>query len=144
MKYHHRPQLALALGLYLGEWLQGSQADVLVPIPLHAERLEQRGYNQAEHLAQGIGQVLGIPVRQALTRNRATEALHNLSIPVRKSMLKEAFDVTAAAKQLSGKKVLLVDDIVTTGTTLREAYERLRPGVQQLGSVSLARTNTFL
>lgn len=144
IKYHDRPQLAQALGSYLGQWLQGSQADILVPIPLHAERLAQRGYNQAERLAQGIGQVLHIPVMAALARNRATEALHNLRLPTREAMLREAFSLTPVAQQLSGKKVLLVDDIVTTGATLQEAYQLLSPSVSQLGSVSLARTNTFL
>ena len=143
LKYHQRPALGLALGDYLGQWLKGSRADALIPIPLHPERLASRGYNQAELIAKGISQRLHIPVVLALERQHNTEALHGLSLAERRIALEKAFALSdSTPKRLQGKTVLVVDDIFTTGATLSEAYQALQPWARAIGSVSLARTQS--
>ena len=90
--------------------------DCIVPVPVHKKRLAVRGYNQAEVLAEGLAKRLGIPVlSQALVRSRSTAAMKTMSRAERKDNVKNAFRTGTAT--VSGKQVLLVDDILTTGST---------------------------
>ncbi len=100
-------------------------ADVVVPVPLHRSRLRERGYNQAQLLADRLGVALGLPldtrllsrVRQAGTQVDAGSAT------VRQANVRGAFE---AAQRASGFRVLLVDDVTTTGSTLDSAAGALK------------------
>lgn len=102
--------------------------EIIMPIPMHASSKSVRGYNQAEILAVYLGRELGIPVeRKALKKVRKTANQKELDHRSRRTNLKDAFEVHLphGQKQI-WKKVLLVDDVYTTGSTLDEAARMLR------------------
>ncbi len=104
-------------------------ADLIVPIPLHANRRRERGYDQARLLAQPLGRLLQRPVRtDLLVRTRATRAQMTLSASERHTNVAGAFVLTSPAVRaaLSGKRILLLDDVTTTGSTLDAAAAALR------------------
>jgi ComF family protein len=97
-------------------------ADLVVPVPLHRGRLGQRGYNQALELARPLARAWQLPLSlQALHRVRATAAQSELTAPERRRNVRGAF----AARDVAGRRVLLVDDVITTGSTVREAARTL-------------------
>lgn len=97
-------------------------ADLIVPVPLHRGRLGQRGYNQALELARPLARAWHVPLAlQALQRVRATAAQSELTAPERRRNVRGAF----AARDVDGRRVLLVDDVITTGSTVREAARTL-------------------
>jgi ComF family protein len=112
-------------------------ADLLVPVPLHPKRLKQRGFNQALLLAKAFPQVrLG---RQALTRVRYTVPQVELKPKERRDNVKGAFAVPDPAL-VKGKNVLLIDDVYTTGATVRECAKVLRrAGARQVEVLTVAR-----
>ena len=114
------------------------QPEVLLPVPLHRERLFERGYNQAHEIAGVWSQALGIPIdRQALTRLRATPSQSGLSAAQRVLNVKTAF---AYAPRREYRHVALIDDIVTTGSTVTEITKTLhRGGVEYVEVWALAR-----
>ena len=114
------------LGIYLGRLtaLQLAQSDrfsdiaVIIPLPLNDKRLQERGYNQAALIAEGISSVLDIPVStKAVKRKLFTETQTKKDRVSRWQGMQNVFEVSHL-KALEGKHVLLVDDIVTTGATL--------------------------
>lgn len=123
------------LGEYLGE-LAGHEMsvsgffngiDCLVPVPLHTKRLRRRGFNQAEYICRGLSKATGIPIDTShLVRLRATSSQTTLNAEERKANMKNAFDVRNP-KEWTDKHILLVDDIVTTGATLRECMQKITP-----------------
>lgn len=128
MKFHQRPEIGEQLGRRAAEAFMKEHffdgIDVIIPLPLHPIRLRERGYNQAEYIARGISAATGISVD--------TEHLIRAKNNDKQSMQKWSDRV--AAKQmfalkneqnLRGKHVLLVDDIVTSGTTLKHAMTLL-------------------
>jgi ComF family protein len=97
--------------------------DALVPVPLHASRLRERGYNQALELARAWSRALRVPlVTDALVRTRATPAQTGLSALERRRNLRGALAVVVPLP----RRVAIVDDVMTTGTTLRESARALR------------------
>lgn len=155
LKYENQPQLARPLGTWLAQaWIKSPHCQVkpavrlrspqvVVPIPLHADKLKQRGFNQAELLAESFCQYTGLPLcRQGLERVRATEALFGLSRTERQQILADALSVGKSLTQKRPKQVLLLDDIYTTGTTVGEAARVLgRQGISVYGVVAIATTN---
>ncbi len=133
----------LLQGLLLAAW-QDKAGDltpqVLVPVPLHGKRLRLRGFNQSRELALPLARNLGLPLRQAaLRRVRPTVPQYSLQREERAGNIRGAF----AARQdlVGGRSVLLVDDIMTTGATLREcARELLAAGATRVDVLVLART----
>ncbi len=109
---------------------------ILVPVPLHAARLRSRGYNQAEVIARALAAALGSPpaLGDALRRARATERQSSLDLGARDANVAGAFAPGVDALHLAGRDVILVDDVVTTGATLRACALVLR----RLGVVSVA------
>jgi len=112
---------------------------VLVPVPLHWKRQWKRGFNQAELLARHVGHTLRLPVdAQALRRVRETDAQHGLGRQERLANLAAAFQ--GNRPRLSGRCVVLVDDVYTSGATLAEAARTvLASGAQSVVGLTLAR-----
>ena len=131
MKYEKKQviskHLIQLLQAHLPEDLTSTGYDFLLPIPLHTNRLRQRGFNQAEQIAQGVAQVWGVPVRtDILLRVRDTVPLSSLeSHEERMKNIAGAFEVRSP-DSIQGRKILLIDDIFTTGTTIDEALKALQ------------------
>lgn len=119
------------------------KVDLILPVPLSATRLAERGYNQAWLLAKGLGRALHRPATDAaLFRTRSTPRLMTLDSEERLQAIRGAFQVNPAwAKRLRGRHVALVDDVLTTGATLDEISRLLRRhGVAGVSAWVLART----
>jgi len=131
-KYEDLRALAAPLGKLMADgWVALSSpdwaVDVIVPVPLHATRQRERGYNQAALLARELGACLHRPVvENILLRTRATAPQVELNAQERKANVRDAFQCMDAS--LSGKQVLLIDDVCTTGATLEAACAALRDG----------------
>jgi ComF family protein len=145
LKYDRNSDLAKPLGTWLGQaWQQhsicGNETPIVVPIPLHAEKQQQRGYNQAELIARAFCQVTGYRLNvQGLQRDRATEALFNQSAIQREQTLTQAFSLKASFR--TQQPILLIDDIYTTGATVRAAMQVFhRHGIRVLGVAVVAKT----
>jgi ComF family protein len=109
-----------------GPRLAEAAADVVIPVPLHWLRRWQRGHNQSEALAQALADRLGLPCRPGwLRRRRATPKQTSQAPSARRDNVRGAFQASARSG-LQGKAVLLVDDVLTTGSTAHEAARALR------------------
>lgn len=128
-KYENRPELGPLLARYLvaafaqAPW-PGVAIDAVVPVPLYAERLAERGYNQAERLATPFGAATGLPVAPDwLARTRFTRPQVGLGPAERQANVAGAFTAVTA---VAGRRLLLIDDVLTTGATLRAAAHAAR------------------
>lgn len=121
LKYRNKPEIGEEMGRlyglllaqhgYLGEW------DVIVPVPLHLMKQKRRGYNQSEKFAIGLAKPLDLPVQNLLERKKFTETQTKKSRLERLDNVDEVFEIKGEM-ELSGLKILLVDDVITTGATL--------------------------
>ena len=122
----------------LGPTLRG--ADLLVPVPLGRQRQRERGHNQAEVLARAIAQRSGLAVADALGRPRETRSQTSLDPRERSANVAGAFGVRRASCVVSRKRIVLIDDVLTTGATLVAAAEALAAaGARDIGAVTFAR-----
>lgn len=141
LKYNNLQELAIPLGRFMGEyWVRNHiPAEVIVPVPLHISRLRERGYNQAALLARELGKSIGLPVSEnSLVRVRATRPQVDLNAQEREENVRNAF--RCANTELKHKRVLLVDDVYTTGATLEACSVALRQvGVRSVWALTLAR-----
>src|SRR5689334_12277064 len=137
-----RTHLARSLGLWMrragGEVLDG--ADLLVPVPLHWTRLFARRYNQAALLAYAIRAAGGPPVAPDwLVRRRRTPVQGHLGPPARARNVRAAFALRKGSS-VAGKRLVIVDDVLTTGATVEECARVLRrAGASWIGVLTLAR-----
>ncbi len=140
-KYADRTDLARGLALLMARAGGGllAQADVLVPVPLHKSRLRTRRYNQSALLARALGRISAKPVLlDALARIKPTVALGKLGVASRRAEL--AGTITARHKTLAGKRVLLIDDVMTSGATADAcAAALLAAGAAQVDVLTAAR-----
>ena len=141
-KYQHFKSLASTLAQLLAEYLKTNEipTDVLVPIPLHHQRLRQRGYNQAGLLTQALGRLIKVPViEKSLVRSKNTCSQVKIgSAEERRCNVKEAFECRDL--QLSKMKVLLIDDVCTTGATMNSCAVAMKnAGVSSVWGLTLAR-----
>lgn len=142
-KYQNEKELGIFMGRLMGEAMllhpHHRHYDAILPLPLNPRKLQQRGYNQAELLARGIGQALQVPVHAtAVMRTRYTSTQTKKNRLQRWMNVEQVFDVDVH-HDLTGKQVLLVDDVITTGATMDAMGEVLQriPGLQ-LSLCSLA------
>ena len=126
-KYRGKLSLANPLGRVFVKYLPALPVvDTLMPVPLHPQRLQEREFNQSAWLAHCLSRHLKIPLIQGeLIRNRPTVPQTSLSQKDRLTNLRGAFTVRHPDKIL-GKSILLIDDVMTTGTTLHECAKTLR------------------
>lgn len=129
LKYKGRQDIGFFLGQLLGKQLKESEfyknVDTIIPIPLHIKRLKQRGYNQAECIANGIAQSMQIPVEKNLIiRNVATTTQTKKNRVERWENVANVFQIQEKYVQ-SGKHYLLVDDVITTGATIEACAQTL-------------------
>ena len=127
LKFRNALPHARVLGMLLAQRRQAAPAalpDCVIPIPLHRDRYIQRGFNQAEEIARHAARGLGLPLRsRLLQRTRATPEQSGLPATARRQNLHGAFTATA---RLAGRQVALVDDVLTTGSTVAEAARTLK------------------
>ena len=122
IKYHSMPKM----GYWLTSRAVGDMAssgffdgiDVVTAVPLHRSKLAHRGYNQSEYLARGIGDALGIPYIEALKAIRPHSTQTHKGALERWENIQGNFALNKRADQLAGMHILLVDDVITTGSTL--------------------------
>lgn len=122
IKYKKRQELGKRMGELYGQQLAESSSfikpDLIIPVPLHPKKLKLRGYNQSACIAEGLSLALDIPVSiNTLCRNLHTETQTRKSRFARYENMQEAF-VLKDGDALNQKHILLVDDVVTTGSTL--------------------------
>ena len=128
LKYRNLRSIAPTLGLLFARWLESNPVpgEVLVPVPLHRRRLRNRGYNQSALLAKEVGKRAGLPVRDdVLVRIRDTPPQVSLSHEERLRNVAESFKCSGDVR---GLKVILVDDVVTTGSTMSACASALMDG----------------
>ncbi len=133
--------MAAPLGQLLTEYVRTNSlpADTLVPVPLHPKRLRERGYNQALLLATEIGKNSGLPVLEGtLIRhiNTASQA-RTTSAVERRNNVQDAF---VCSKSLDGRRILLIDDVCTTGATIDACAAVLKQaGAEEVWGLTVAR-----
>ena len=142
-KYEGGRNLDAPLAAYMSAAFvaSGETADLIIPVPIHKKRQRERGYNQSELMAKHISLAVNVPMRaQAMTRERHTSQQAKLSAAERKANVRDAF--SAEPSMLKNKRVLLVDDVFTTGATLMEAGRAaLAAGASQALALTLARAD---
>ena len=129
LKYKNLRAASPSLGRLLAQWLASSRVPgvALVPVPLHKRRLRDRGYNQSALLAKEVGGRMGLPVMEGiLVRTRDTPPQVSLSSHEERAKNVEGSFVCTGNAQ--GRKFLLVDDVVTTGSTMSACASALRTG----------------
>jgi ComF family protein len=145
LKYEGKTRLAEPLGLLMAQAARFYRVagDLIIPVPLHEERSRERGYNQAQLLAQVCAYQLGIPLHSAiLVRTRATPAQAQLSAPARQQNVAHAFACkpSYATGALQGRKIVIIDDVCTTGATLEACAEPIfAAGASAVWGLVLAR-----
>jgi ComF family protein len=115
--------------------------DTIVPVPLHWLRQWKRGFNQSELLARALSRRSGIPVLNALKRSRSTKAQAGLSNHARRQNVAKAF----RARPVEGRRILLIDDVMTTGATATACAQALkRAGAARVAVLTVARADRRL
>jgi ComF family protein len=143
IKYEKKNHLAFEIGKYCRQFLSKSfenmSIDLAIPVPLHPLREKERGYNQSWHIGRGL--LFSMPFKMTkglMKRKRYTESQTNLNRIERQKNLEDAFEL-AEDITIKGKSILLLDDVVTTGTTLNVCAKVLKKsGVSRISAVTLS------
>ncbi|MBU1365333.1 MAG: ComF family protein [Gammaproteobacteria bacterium] len=124
LKYGHQLAVAAWSAEHLAERIGTEQFDLIVPLPLHPERLRERGFNQSAEIARALQNRLKFPVdRRNVVRTRATPPQADLPHKARHKNVRGAFECRA---DFTGQRLLLIDDVMTTGATVNECARVLK------------------
>ncbi len=144
--YHFKYQQMPGLAVDFARWIIRQRpdvrrlldaAEVVMPVPLHRKRLRKRGYNQSYQICKGFG-VTGKILPGLVLRVKNTKTQTRLGRDERKANIQGAFQISGTA-QVNGKKILLIDDVVTTGATLNECARVLKEhGAASVSALALA------
>ncbi|MEZ4946879.1 MAG: phosphoribosyltransferase family protein [Cyclobacteriaceae bacterium] len=143
LKYKHHPEIGVKLGKVFGNELKqkglSATFDLIIPVPLHPSRIRKRGYNQSAKFAEGLSYVLQVPWDESISvRKTRTKTQTNKSKLERWENVKDVFAI-AQSGQVSGKRILLVDDVITTGATLEACgLHLINSGCAQLSVACIA------
>jgi len=141
-KYRNLRSIAASLSKYMADYFVEHElaADVLLPVPMHAGRLKKRGYNQSELLAGQISATISVPVRGDLikrVRDNKPQA-RTSCVEERWSNMRDAF--TCVSNEVSGKDIIIIDDVCTSGATLEACAVALKSkGANKISGFTLAR-----
>lgn len=140
LKYKGKKKLGIQLGMLLGNQLKNAafcrEIDLIIPVPLHKKKERLRGYNQSLCIAEGLSAILNIPIaRKCLIRTKATTSQTNKNRYKRYQNMKSVFRVIQP-QLLSGKHILLIDDVITTGATIEACALELQ--LHQIQNLSIA------
>jgi ComF family protein len=129
LKYNNQPDVGVKLGRSYGYELARhgyqNEFDVIVPVPLHASRQRKRGYNQSAKFAEGLSEALGIPWDESISiRTSTTGTQTKKSKHERWENVKSVFDINDNQK-IKDLRILLVDDVITTGATIEACGQHL-------------------
>jgi ComF family protein len=130
LKYQKKFKLGMFLGEILSEGIKNRnwQVDLIVPVPIHHLKKVERGYNQSDYIVKGLSKSLNIPYSTKLIKRiRHTESQTKLNMKQRSENVANAFKVTNT-KKITGKNILVVDDVCTTGATIQECGKALVNG----------------
>jgi ComF family protein len=141
MKYHNQLAIAELMGNLLAKKIKQATTcvpDVIIPIPLHLSRLQQRGYNQAIEIARPVSRALNIPINfNHCIRKRNTTPQFDLVIAERTKNMQQAFELI---HKITAKHVAIIDDVMTTGSTVWELSKNLiASGVERVDVWTCAR-----
>lgn len=142
LKFHRKLFYLSAFSEILSTVIQRlpSDIDAVLPVPLHWRRQATRGFNQAADLSQPVARRLNVPLMRGVYRQRATSYQSGLHAAERRKNLRDAFAVRGT---VAARHALIIDDVMTTGTTVRQLYQLLRNhGVEKLSVLVLARVVT--
>ncbi len=140
LKYNGKKEIAEIIGNWYGKILASHlEVDMIVPVPLHKSRERKRGYNQSQYFAQGLSNQLQVPVQSELVKR-----LKNRITQTKKAKIERWLNVQNVYSDipvtLEGKRVLVVDDMITTGATVGMLCDKLHPaGVQSIHVAAIAR-----
>jgi len=142
LKYRNIRILAEPLAWLMRDYLAGNTVpgDVLVPVPLHRKRLRERGYNQSALLAKNLGKLTGLPVEEGclVRQRRSSPQARSANVDERRQNVSGAF--ICLDERLQNKRVILIDDVATSGATLNACAEALKDsGASSVWGLTLAR-----
>jgi ComF family protein len=140
LKYGRKVALARTMARYMAPLVSKDAAPILVPVPLHRTRLWQRGFNQSALVARELAKATGLRSEEGLLRRvKRTPALKGMSLSQRRKAVAGAFNVDPSA-ELAGRTVVLIDDVLTTGSTANACARALKlAGAERVELVSWAR-----
>lgn len=146
IKYENRPYIAYRIGLEFAKQLESidffNDIDVLIPVPLHAKKLRERGYNQSEVFANGLAHQRGLPVlTDVLIKNTHTASQTKMNRAERIANVRNHFEVLETTL-LKNKHILIVDDVLTTGATLESCALQLQNNGHKISAITIAMGHT--
>jgi|TARA_B110000967_G_scaffold198720_1_gene232175 competence protein ComFC len=141
LKYHGNKELALLMGKHFGASLTSKgvlKADYLIPIPLHPDKEQKRGFNQSREIAKGLSEKLGIPINDEVIIRTKEEQVQSKQDKVTRWHNQGGVYTGVNVDALIGKSVILVDDVITTGATMVAVCELIGPKVSEITILALA------